>query len=683
MKLRLKITLALLGVVASMGSLGFLGVKNLFDSRAAQADLQQLSERRFLAQQVRGALDHVLVLVQHVDASSGTEEREEFHARADRLLKDLAQLASFAANSGAQDRVLALESEVAALKGDYERASSGPSAEADEAIRSIATGVSRIRRHERQLRTLLEDGFLLLIVSANRQLQWSHFWLYTSLLVAVLLALGFGYLLHRMILDPIAELRNGIERIRTGDLDVSLESEGHDELSQVTGAFVEMSESLQRQFEEEERLIQGLDEANERLQQERHDFEQLVEIGKSSSSTLEFHEVLGVLTTRADGLISCLRCSIFRLDEAYAGTASILSSTHYPSSGPARVTIDDYPEVCLAIERHETIQIDDVATDERMVDAAEATLGAGIASVLTVPMILRGRLLGAISFMRSSEDGGFTPWERCVAESIAGIGAVCMENADLYGAMRKSRDDVEALNVTLRETVEELRSTRDRLVASEKLAAVGGVSASIAHSLKNPLAAIRAMAQAEIETGPEGENLQDIIMMVDRLGAHMNQILDFCRTGNEIRSSVDPNRIIASVVEMLHTQAGERGVMVVSNLDSNLPALSANPERFERAVLSVIENAVEACEPGKNVEIVTEREGTSGIRIEVRDEGPGVPEETLSHMFEPFFSTKASGTGLGTTIARTVVESLDGSVDVRCDPQGGTRFLMRIPGIGG
>jgi len=664
MKLRLKITLALLGVVASMASLGFLGVKNFFESRSAAADLQRLNDGRFLAQQVRGALDHVLVLAQHVDAGSGSGKRENFHARSDELLEDLAALASVATPSGAPDRVLALESEIAALKREYESACSGQSAEAEQAIRSIESAVPRIRRHESQLRTLLEDSFLALIVSANRELQWSHFWLYSSLLVAVLLSIGF-------------------ERIRTGDLDVVLERDGDDELAQVTGAFVEMSESLQKQFEEEERLIQGLDEANERLQQERHDFEQLVEIGKSSSSTLEFHEVLGVLTTRADALISCLRCSIFRLDEAQARTASILSSTHYPSSGPARVTIDDYPEVCLAIERHETVQIDDVATDERMIDAAEATLGAGIASVLTVPMILRGRLLGAISFMRSPEDGGFTPWERCVAESIAGIGAVCMENADLYGAMRNSRDDVEALNVTLRETVEELRSTRDRLVASEKLAAVGGVSASIAHSLKNPLAAIRAMAQAELETAPDGQNLQDIIKMVDRLGAHMNQILDFCRTGNEIRSSVDPNRIIASVVEMLHTQAGERGVVVVSNLDSNLPALSANPERFERAVLSVVENAVEACEPGKNVEIVTEREGPSGIRIEVRDEGPGVPEETLSRMFEPFFSTKASGTGLGTTIARTVVESLAGTVDVRCDPQGGTRFLMRIPGISG
>jgi signal transduction histidine kinase len=70
------------------------------------------------------------------------------------------------------------------------------------------------------------------------------------------------------------------------------------------------------------------------------------------------------------------------------------------------------------------------------------------------------------------------------------------------------------------------------------------------------------------------------------------------------------------------------------------------------------------------------------VCIEVRDEGPGIPEEVLTRIFEPFFSTKASGTGLGTTIARTVIEALSGTVDVDCAPGGGTLFRMRIPGTG-
>jgi len=681
MKMRLKLTLALLGVVASMVPLGVLGVDSLFDYRRAKTELQEVNGQLFLAQQGRGALDHLIVLARGAGGGTGPEDREGFRSHANELLGNLDALAAAVAEPGAHDRVTLLQGEISALMDEYDRARSGRPGETSEAIASIEFRVPRIRRHESQLATLLEDGLLGCIVTANRELQWSRFWLYACVLLAVILSVSFGYLLHRMILGPLSDLRDAIERIRTGELELALDVEGQDELAEVSRAFVEMSESLQRQFEEEEQLIRGLDEANERLEQERRDFEQLVEIGKATASTLKFIDVLGVLTTRAHLLISCFRCSIFQVDDAEPGTALLLSSTHYPSAGPTRILMAEYPEVGLAIERGQTVQVNDVATDPMMRDVVEATLGAGITSVLTVPMTHRGRFLGVIAFMRGADDPrGFTRWEKGVAESIGGIGAVCMENASLYGGVQRSRDDVEALNVTLRQTVEELRSTRDRLVASEKLAAVGEVSTSIAHSLKNPLAAIRAMAQAEFESGNPGENLQDIVTMVDRLTCHMNQILDFCRTGEEIRSAVDPNRTIEDAVGMLRTRADERRVAVVPRLASDLPRVTANPERFERAILSVIENALEACEPGEQVEIVTEREGASGIRIEVKDEGPGIPEEVLARMFEPFFSTKASGTGLGTTIARTVVESLAGTVDVNCGLEGGTCFVMRIPG---
>ncbi len=681
MNLQLKITLALLGVVASMASLGVLGIGNYFESREAGAELQQLNDQRFLAQQVRGDLDRVVVLALRAYPGMEPEAREQFRFRAAELLATLAELSDLAVDAGVQDLFVILEREIVALRDEYRLAHSGRPSEAASAMRSIAERGPRIRRRDAQVRSLLLESFLQHSDLARQKIKWSYVWLYSSLLGAMLVSVGFGFLLHRMILGPLAELREATERIRTGDLDVALEVHGNDELADVTRAFVDMSQSLRNQFEEEERLIHGLDEANERLQQERRDFEQLVEIGKVTSSTLDFLEVLGVLTTRAHTLIPCQRCSIFRPEPDDPGRAMILSSTHYPAMGPKRIDLAGYPEVRLAIDRHETVQVDDVASDELMRDVADAALQAGVSSVLSVPMIYRSRLLGAVVFMRGGDEaGGFSTWERCIAESIAGIGAVCMENADLYGSMQRSRNDVEGLNLTLRQTVEELRGTQDRLVASERLAAVGGVSASIAHSLRNPLAAIRAMAQSDLERGGGSENLPDIIKMVDRLGSYMNQILDFCKTGHEVRSSLDPNRTVESVIEMLRAQAESRQVAVIPKLAPDLPRLSANPERFERAVLSVVENAIEACEPGRRVEIVTRREGATGVLIEVRDEGPGIPDDVLSRIFEPFFSTKTSGTGLGTTIARTVVESLQGTVDVGCAPEGGALFLMHIPG---
>jgi signal transduction histidine kinase/HAMP domain-containing protein len=680
MNLRAKIALALIGVVASMGSLGVLAVRKYHDARQARVDLRELAAQRFLAQQASGAVDHAIILAQRAAPGTGPEARRDFHARTDALLEDLVGLTFLIPAADTRERILKLHREITALKELYDPACLSGAQEAERAARTIAERVPGIRRHESQLRTILEDGLLLGGVAAERELRWAQLWLYASLALAALVAAGFARSLHRTILDPLAELRDAIDRIRSGELEVALEAHGTDELAEVSGAFVEMSAALRRQAEEESRLIRRLDDANARLQQERRDLEQLVEIGKAAASTLEFLEVLGVLMTRAQALVACRRCSIFRLDADRTGSAWIHSSTHV---GPARIAIADYPEVRLVLERHETVQVDDVATDERMRDVAEVTLRAGVSSILAVPLMRRGSLLGVMAFMRGAEDGrGFGVGERHIAQAVAGVGAVCMENARLYGEMQRSRDNLESLNATLRRIVEELRATQDRLVASEKLAAVGEVSASLAHSLKNPLAAIRALAQLELETGRGGENLPEIIRTVDRLGAHMRQILDFCRTGTDVRSPVDPNRAIETVVGTLRTRAEARGVTVVSTLAGDLPRVSANPQRLERALQSVVENAVEACDAGRTVEISSARDETGGVRIEVRDEGPGIPDEVLARMFEPFFSTKADGTGLGTTLARSVVESLAGTVEVLRGPAGGTCFRMRIPGAG-
>jgi signal transduction histidine kinase len=682
--LRLKILLAFLGVIASMASLGYLGLENLSLSRRAEAELRQINNQRIFLQRAWAEVDSVLYLADRLRFEARAPEHAEFHARAQDLVRSLDDLQNSGLDVEGRARILALRREILTLREHVDRFVSA-SRNSKKGTGSEEGGISARVRSARQVQQVLggffDERFIAVNLSTSRRLQWSYIWFFAAICLAVLLASAFGFVVQRTILGPVVELRAAAEQIRAGHLEVTLDTSGKDELSEVSRAFVEMSLALQERFREERRLMQELNGAGKRLAKEKQDIESLVEIGNATSSSLDLMRVLAILTDRASEMIRCYRCSVFQLDSESPGGLSVLSSVLYLKGGPMPVHIDRYPEIRAVAETRETIQIDDVATHPLLREVSAAVLGAGLSSILAIPMLHQGRLQGVLSFLRDSSRGGpFSEWERRLGEMIAGIGAVRIENAKLYSSMQESRDRVESLNATLSKTVDELRTTRDRLVASERMAAVGEAAASIAHSFRNPLAAVRASAQARLGNGGPDDSLREIIKLVDRMERYLDQILNFSRSGKEARSRLDPNESVRGIADILAPRAADLRVTLIPRYGQDIPPVVANPEGFERAILALVENAIEASTPGGTVELRTLREGVGDLRIEVQDHGEGIPDEVLPRIFDPFFSTKINGTGLGATLARKVIQSMSGTIEVSRPQDGGTLFVLRIPG---
>lgn len=250
------------------------------------------------------------------------------------------------------------------------------------------------------------------------------------------------------------------------------------------------------------------------------------------------------------------------------------------------------------------------------------------------------------------------------------------------------RDELAVLSCALTEMTGNLRARidaeerlRQRLVINERLAATGELAAAVAHALGNPLASIRASAQygAELSTEPGAARFQNIIELADRMKVHLQDLLSFAREGLRQRQPVDINEVLANVVTLLQPVALSRHVILSCDLLPGPLQITADAGELERALLAIVENAIEASENAGEVRLETSREGPD-IRIEVKDRGPGIPSEIAERIFDPFYSTKDHGRGLGLTVARRVAESLDGELRIDGTPDGGTVVVFRLHG---
>jgi two-component system, NtrC family, sensor histidine kinase HydH len=276
-----------------------------------------------------------------------------------------------------------------------------------------------------------------------------------------------------------------------------------------------------------------------------------------------------------------------------------------------------------------------------------------------------------------------------LAVSIAGAGV-------LYGALfwvvrraaRRLAAQQEALvrhASALDAANRDLTAMQGQLRASERLAAMGEVSAAVAHGIRNPLANIRAAAQVALDvasTDSSARYLGAITAEVDRLDRWLRALLDVVRPFAPRLVPVDINALVEECAAILADRAAERRVTVARRLADDLPAVAADEVQVQQALLSVLENALDAVHSGGHVEIATTRAAMGGdpaVAVTITDDGAGIPEDRRAKIFEPFFTTKARGTGLGLAIARKVVEGHGGRIVVEGARAGGTAVTLTFP----
>ena len=277
-----------------------------------------------------------------------------------------------------------------------------------------------------------------------------------------------------------------------------------------------------------------------------------------------------------------------------------------------------------------------------------------------------------------------------VATSL--VGALLLY-AVLFGFVLRASRQLEAQRVGLERQASalstanaELRAAQDQLRVSERLAAIGEVSAAVAHGIRNPLAAIRASAQvlrdAPGDPVAAEKYLGAITSEVDRLSRWLRALLDSVRPFELRLAQVDPNAVIEDVLGTLREQITRGAIKLELELAGDAPVLRADEVQLEQALLAVLENALDAQPTGGVVTVRSERWESStgpGVRVTIGDAGGGIPEERLGRIFDPFYTTKTRGTGLGLAITRKVIEAHGGSVEVTSRVGAGTTFTISLP----
>ncbi len=238
-----------------------------------------------------------------------------------------------------------------------------------------------------------------------------------------------------------------------------------------------------------------------------------------------------------------------------------------------------------------------------------------------------------------------------------------------------TRDEVEVLASAVNRMAEEVRQ-RD--------AALKEMAASVAHEIRNPLNSIKlllALLADDIAAGREAsrvETLQTLEYEISKLTRFTEEFLTWSRPASVLREPLDPLALIGSVVDLAAGEARERGVLLAVEPGAALPPIAGDRHRLEQALLNLVINAIQASPDGGQVLVSASASAPGQVGIVVQDSGPGVPAEHRARLLEPFFTTRADGTGLGLANASKIAAEHGGII--RLDSgTGGARFILELP----
>ncbi len=213
------------------------------------------------------------------------------------------------------------------------------------------------------------------------------------------------------------------------------------------------------------------------------------------------------------------------------------------------------------------------------------------------------------------------------------------------------------------------------------LRALGQMAAVVAHEVRNPLAGIRGGAQVIRDLVPQGSDAADmaaeIVARVDSLNEVVEDILVFARPRPLRRSVIDVRAFLRDVTGTFRQDPAWQAVSVHLAAEAGL-SVSADLDQLRHVLVNLLANAAQAM-AGSGTIRVSAREEDNAVLIEVTDTGPGVPDEARAHLFEPFYTTKARGTGLGLPTAKRFVEAHGGTIELVNESGGGTRACVRLP----
>jgi len=322
--------------------------------------------------------------------------------------------------------------------------------------------------------------------------------------------------------------------------------------------------------------------------------------------------------------------------------------------------------VTICAKERKPIIVKDAAKDKRVTGEFRKTLG--VDEFVCVPLIAKNETIGVIV-----ADNVYTG-EPISEDSINTLAmfvnqaALAIENAETYKR--------------LEDKIDQLTETQERLIRSEKLAAIGSMSSYVAHEIRNPLVTIGGFAKtlsrftftdSKIKT-----NIDIIVEEVKRLEKILNNITDFGKSSTLEKVDTQICKIMEDTCILMESYFQEKHIKLHKRFEANIPKISVDPAQIKQVFLNIIMNAVESMPDGGDLDVIIKSVYKS-IEIDIIDTGKSIPQRVLQNIFDPFFTTKPSGTGVGLPVSLKIIEDHGGNIDVKSKHGKGTKMSLTLP----
>lgn len=299
----------------------------------------------------------------------------------------------------------------------------------------------------------------------------------------------------------------------------------------------------------------------------------------------------------------------------------------------------------------------------------------GTETFALVPLVCRGKSLGVLLADNFINKKPIRDEDVAGLRAFANHASLAIENSRLYENLEEKVEELSTAN-------KELSDNRDKLVKYERLSVVGEMAAKIAHDIRNPMTAIGGFARRMLEKDRGAETnktyMNIIVQEVDRLEKILNDILGFAKPSLPRIVATDLNAIVHGAHEILTLELEKHAVSYREQFDHGLPMVHLDPDQIRRVILNLYKNAVEAMPEGGSLTVTTSIKN-QWVTIETADTGTGIAEEDIDKIFDPFFTSKATGSGLGLTLAAQIISSHGGTMEVYKREPSGTIVTIQLP----
>jgi len=334
--------------------------------------------------------------------------------------------------------------------------------------------------------------------------------------------------------------------------------------------------------------------------------------------------------------------------------------------------------VARSIFEKQPFVIPDASRDPRVNPVLKKKLN--LQSLVVIPLLAKEKAVGAIAADYVEPNKNITKETLESLMTFVQQASLAIHNAFMYQELKTFSQQMEE---KIQKTTTDLRKTEAQLIRSEKLAALGQLAAGIAHEIRNPLTSINILIHSLTENLPtknsHWEDLKVIEEEILRINEIVDQFLRFAKPASPLFEKADLIPIFEETLQLLRPQIERGGISVQKEFES-LPRATVDKEQMKQVILNLLMNAIQAMPKAGRLGL-SDRMSRDGhwVELTIQDSGIGIPPEDIDKLFDPFFSTKEGGIGLGLSIAHRIIDQHHGKIEVESKPGKGTLFTISLP----